>query len=125
VESEIKEKTCTVQEFDSTTQHEISEEAIEELQVGRKSGSNSRRSSLTVVSARNVGSEEEVIFLRKRKRTLSREEEIVYKLEDDDVTEKTHLEMESTLIGTQPENLSFPLFQIPRFHFSYCLVWEM
>jgi hypothetical protein len=26
-------------------------------------------------------------------------------LEDDDVTEKTHLEMESTLIGTQPENL--------------------
>jgi hypothetical protein len=104
VESEIKEKTCTVQEFDSTTQHEISEEAIEELQVGRKSGSNSRRSSLTVVSARNVDSEEEVIFLRKRKRTLSREEEIVYKLEDDDVTEKTHLEMESTLIGTQPES---------------------
>jgi hypothetical protein len=146
------------------------------------------------VSARNVDSEEEVIFLRKRKRTLSREEEIVYKLEDDDVTEKTHLEMESTLIGTQPENLmeskaenddeleddigsvsdydendgetpsrnvvavpnliriffqlaiprwlllkfhavswnqtlelymSSPLFQIPRFHFSYCLVWEM
>ena len=105
VESEIKEKTCTVQEFDSTTQHEISEEAIEELQVGRKSGSNSGRSSFTVVSARNVDSEEEVIFLRKRKRTLSREEEIVYKLEDDDVTEKTHLEMESTLIGTQPENL--------------------
>lgn len=103
VKSEIKEKT--VQEFDSTTQQQISEESIQELQVGRKSGSNSGRSSSTVLSAHNVNSEGEVILPRKRKRTLSAEEEIVTKLDDDDVTEKTHLEMESTLIGTQPENL--------------------
>jgi len=102
----MKEKTA--QEIDSMTQHEISEESIQELQDGRKSGSNSGRSSSTVVSARNVDSKEEVIFLRKRKRSLCREEEIVLKLDDDDVTKKTLSEMESTLIGTQPENLMEP-----------------
>lgn len=106
VETEMKEKTA--QEFDSTTQHEISEESIHELQVGRKSGSSSVRSSSTVVSARNVDLKEEIILLRKRKRSLSVEEEIVLKLDDDDVTEKTFTEMESTLIGTQPENVMEP-----------------